>query len=603
MNERSVLYLEADEEIPSVVDRLREEKSNAVILVIPKASILLQSVVNLKLILRLSKQFKKDIAIVSHDPIGRNLAAQVGIPAYDSINAKMPLLSPIGPEPETDDILEVNMAEDKVDTQDKALVDAKKPVKINHFQENQLNDVAGSMVANTQEDNKIQDNKLNPGEEPSFGELIDQKNKEKVELDHKNTKLVPGTVNPQDSSGKVDKPVPPPIPGKQSVKKKRRFGFVWAILAALIVIIAGAVMFYPKATLTLTVKGEDFKSNTDITIKPDQKKVDLAGSTIPATQAEVVKEKSQKVTATGTKNIGQKASGTINFYNSYSTTPQSLPSGTKLSKDDKSFLTTSDITIPGATTGLNNGVFVTTPGQTTGPIEATSAGEDYNVSPGKYTITDFDANKQSKIYGQSDKALTGGSSEQITVVSQSDIDKAKDSMVQALDGSGKDDLTKQFKGLILLDKAIKYDVVSVKPDAAVGDKTDSFNLDVKVKVSGLAFDNSDFRSVFLYQINQKIPDGKELILKDDDQISTDIKSLADDGNSAVVTGNISTKIGPEIKRDELSSIVTGKTEAQAVAKAKAINGVESAHVNLNPNLLFGHLPLSAKQIEIKVKYK
>jgi len=53
--------------------------------VVPRDATILQSVVNLRLISKEATRFDKQISIVTTDKIGRNLAAQVGLPVYGSV--------------------------------------------------------------------------------------------------------------------------------------------------------------------------------------------------------------------------------------------------------------------------------------------------------------------------------------------------------------------------------------------------------------------------------------------------------------------------------------------------------------------------------------
>ena len=55
------IYLESDEEITSVVDRLRKSEAKEIILVIPKGTALLQSIVNLKLLKKEAEKLKKHL--------------------------------------------------------------------------------------------------------------------------------------------------------------------------------------------------------------------------------------------------------------------------------------------------------------------------------------------------------------------------------------------------------------------------------------------------------------------------------------------------------------------------------------------------------------
>ncbi|MCD6422247.1 hypothetical protein J7L13_02790, partial [bacterium] len=83
--EWEIIYLEPDEEIPSVVARLQSASSKRVILVVPKEAILIHSIINLKLLLRQARKFRKEVYLVTADKIGQNLASKAGLPVFGSI--------------------------------------------------------------------------------------------------------------------------------------------------------------------------------------------------------------------------------------------------------------------------------------------------------------------------------------------------------------------------------------------------------------------------------------------------------------------------------------------------------------------------------------
>jgi len=83
-----VIYLESDEEITSVLDKLKTVAEKSVILVVPKGSTLLQSLVNLKLLSKKAIELEKEIALITSDKTGRNLASLVGFSVYSDIKYK-----------------------------------------------------------------------------------------------------------------------------------------------------------------------------------------------------------------------------------------------------------------------------------------------------------------------------------------------------------------------------------------------------------------------------------------------------------------------------------------------------------------------------------
>ena len=56
-----ILYLEPDEEITSVIEKIKDLKGSSISLVIPKNATLIASVINLRLLEREAKKLKKKV--------------------------------------------------------------------------------------------------------------------------------------------------------------------------------------------------------------------------------------------------------------------------------------------------------------------------------------------------------------------------------------------------------------------------------------------------------------------------------------------------------------------------------------------------------------
>lgn len=107
------LFIEVDEEIPSLVEKLKGVEGETVALVVPKNAMVLQSVVNLKLLQREAERFRKKISIVTADRLGQHLAGQVGIPVFEDLKAEKPVTGVPRETPPGDEILEVDLSEKK----------------------------------------------------------------------------------------------------------------------------------------------------------------------------------------------------------------------------------------------------------------------------------------------------------------------------------------------------------------------------------------------------------------------------------------------------------------------------------------------------------
>lgn len=88
MKKHAVIYIDIDEEITTVFDRLKRQQSKQIVLVVPKRAVLLQSIVNLKILWRKTEDIGKKITLVTPDQNGRTLASRIGIPVYERIEGE-----------------------------------------------------------------------------------------------------------------------------------------------------------------------------------------------------------------------------------------------------------------------------------------------------------------------------------------------------------------------------------------------------------------------------------------------------------------------------------------------------------------------------------
>lgn len=86
---KKILYLEPDEEITTIISRLKKVDADSVGLVIPRDATIIQSLVNLKLLKKEAAQVNKKITLVTTDKIGQNLASQIGLTVYSKLEPEM----------------------------------------------------------------------------------------------------------------------------------------------------------------------------------------------------------------------------------------------------------------------------------------------------------------------------------------------------------------------------------------------------------------------------------------------------------------------------------------------------------------------------------
>ena len=132
-------------------------------------------------------------------------------------------------------------------------------------------------------------------------------------------------------------------------------------------------------------------------------------------------EGSKTASTTGIKTVGDKAKGQVTIYRAG--TSMSLPSGTIIKGPDSlSFSLDEAVTVASGSAG--------SPGSTKANVSAASIGASYNLSSGtsfsvgSYSLGDLEAKNES--------AFSGGSSREVNVVSDDDMEKLEKDLTDEL---------------------------------------------------------------------------------------------------------------------------------------------------------------------------
>ena len=72
-------YIDIDEEITSIVERLKKARANEVVMVVPKGALLIQSIVNLKILRKEADEHDIQLMMVTQDKLGKVLIEKAGI--------------------------------------------------------------------------------------------------------------------------------------------------------------------------------------------------------------------------------------------------------------------------------------------------------------------------------------------------------------------------------------------------------------------------------------------------------------------------------------------------------------------------------------------
>lgn len=317
----------------------------------------------------------------------------------------------------------------------------------------------------------------------------------------------------------------------------------------------------------------------------------------------VSNEEYKDVVLNESQNVSTKGKGVITLFNENSTKPQNLLIHTFLADEKgKTYQTDNAISIPGYKLDKDKNII---PGQVDADITAFLAGDAYNGTPEKLTITGFKGTaKEKKIYAKLKIPITGGAQGLVYALGPNE----KGTITAFAQSTFKSNLLKKVtaevpEGYILYPNAMEFsyhtDVDTLFPTKTAKVKTSGTISSIIINKSDLyhAIIKNQLSSVTENELKEiSIPDLSSLAFNftnKDQSIAKDIKSI-----SFNITGTINAIWSPDIST--LQSSVVGVPKGNLVPIFKSDPGIVSASARIFPPWQ-SHLPNDISKIHISVK--
>ena len=537
---KDVIHIDTEDDITSIIGKIKSSKERIIALVPPRRIGVLQSAVNIRLLARAAKSADKRVVIITSDNVLAGLAATADIPVAKTLQSK----------PEIAEIPAL-----KVDDSD-VIDGGQLPV--------------GDMADSAHK--KPKDDKGASGANAS-----DAANKNK---------------SPSNSAKSNKKK--PKIPDFNVFRKK--FALIGGGVLLLIIFLVWATWFAPHATVIITAKTTGVKVSETVKLTTDDM-VSAKNDSIKVQKRELQKEISVEFAATGKKNVGEKATGSVRFSNS-SKNSVTIAAGTILKNNDLSYVLSSSVTVPAATLSWDCSDR-TCSGTATASVRAAEGGSQYNAASGSMSIS-VDGIKASLM-----SPTSGGTDKTATVVTASDVASAKSKLNEQKDNSLKNQLAGSFgsSAKVITDSYSENRSDPVPSVAVDSEASGSVLLKSTITASMLAADKSDIKSFIDAKIREDdIGDKKSQKIYDSGVDKAEFSQFTDRGGikSLVVTAN--GKIGPEINESKVKEQAKGRTYGDVQSSIESIEGVEDVDVKFSP-FWVRSVPNDIKKINVEFKLK
>lgn len=551
-NQKDTVYIDIDDEITSIIEKVRSSDQKIVALVLPKRAAVLQSIVNMKLLKRSAEQVKKHVVLITSETALLPLAGAVGMHVAPSLQSRPAIPaapSGMGPDPDSADDFDADALADKPVGQLAPAAFAAKP--------------ADDM--------------------------------ETIELDNDSDSITPaaaplagGGLTASAATGVAVAGVAQATKPKKNNKlkvpdfNKFRLAIVLGSLLFVGLLVFGyfALFVMPKATVTIKTDSSDIPTNETITLDPTADTYDPEDKVLPAKIETKQLTSTQQAAATGQKNNGQKATGTVTMTAQVCGAVQpadDVPAGTGVSSGGKTYITKQSTSFSASGKPINGCINFKADSDT--DVVAQAAGAAYNIEPASFTVAG-----RKDVAAKSSDAMSGGTDEIIKVVSQQDIANAKQKLTAGNSSSAKNDLQNKLEdeGYTAVAASLKAADPSVSSSANAGDQADTVTVTSNTNYTMYGYKKDDLRDLVLANVKTKINPSKQKILDDGiSKASFTITSPASSGSLQAAL-SVTSLAGPDLKVDSLKSQIAGKKTNDVRTTATATPGVTDVNVKYSP---------------------
>ena len=309
--------------------------------------------------------------------------------------------------------------------------------------------------------------------------------------------------------------------GKKS-KKLKIYSIIGGVLLVCIGIF-GSIEAFAHATIEASLGSE----SDAISASFNTRSLANASSTAGITDSVIsfTKTGSITITATTTKDVETKATGSIVVFNDYSKSTQKLVANTRFANQDGLiYRINQSVTVPGMTTKSGK----TTPGSVTVAVTADQAGDKYNIALSDFTIPGFKGEPQyDGFFGRSATTMTGGFSGTRPVISSSDRATTEGSIRSSLAAEIVAEANLSVPaGYILYPNAYRIDYMSL-PDTISGNNV---SINEQAKLTGFALSEDNLSSALAYSVIKNY-DGSPVSIINLSDLNFSTKAVPADGSS------------------------------------------------------------------------
>lgn len=511
ISKRKVLYVDLDEEITTLFERIERLPYREVYLVVPERAILFQSAVNLTLLKSKVEGLEKTLSLITSDPIGIKLAHQAKVVVYDQLQA------PTAPRSKKTEVKRGDEEEDPT---------LARPIAA---AVNELRDDPPE---------RLKEKKL------SIFEIV----KRTKQQNPFSFRAVAARWSQYQKNKQLNK-----APSRFALGAPSAKTLGTLVAASVVVLLFISYIALPGATVIVTPQSDVLEQSVNITLanasvygtKPS---LGTTGHVLAYFPIETTIEKTLTYSATGQIFNGTNAKGAVTLINERDT-PWQLVAFTRLQTEEGLiFRTQQQVTVPRATPQGFGTVEVDVVADETDAYERV-VGERGNIGPSSFVLPGLREDSRKELYGRSSAPMTGGSTVVTLKIRQEDLDAAEDLLRHQLESAAETSLLQEVERrnelnatnlqLLTGGRSIQRAEPSISiPTYLVEALQDSFEVKGSIKVTGYGFDQNEFEKILRDELTQRKSPDKVLLTIDPSSVVYEIFELEKTSSQIKLTATI-----------------------------------------------------------------
>jgi len=394
---------------------------------------------------------------------------------------------------------------------------------------------------------------------------------------------------------------------KKKERKKRGKGFFIGVFITLLVIFGVIYFFSFRAEIRIWphTEGVELERSRAVSIEAESVNDDELPGTIFETD---FLEEYRTFQATGFEDEETHARGTLIIENRQWDQNQPLVENTRFeSEDGEIFRATDGVLVPARSHQTGS----VTPGTVEVEVVADSPGPDYNIEPTEFRLPGLQgAPSYQNVTAYSEDAMTGGARGERTVVSEEDVENAREAITSSLLAEGEEILArKEEEGFLFDDEnQFNYQIEEEEMSHRAGEATEEFDFKMRARIEAITLSGEVFEDYLIDEILESVQESSENNMKGEKRVyekSLSYNYVFENIDWERGTGDMEIELAgevySEINRSRLIERARGSSRNELEAFLERQDFIRQANVMLRP---FGwtNIPDDSGRINIFLEF-